>query len=547
MPNIRQIVAKDVSLNPSETGTTAVVNNARRIAGVYGDIAQMQQQDGRSFNQSIQAAGDVFVQYAEHREISQGSATFAETQATLSQLWNEHAKNADPNDAETAVRFQKDVLEPALEQWRGAFVTARGQDYAENRVSRLREHMFEKTRSDMATLAGEAAQVNMRTMSNQLSVMVRADPTSLDMALETLNHGVGAMFDSSPNLTGPQASAARTKISQAASEAIVKAAVFGAIEKNPTEGLKLAQDPKYSKYITGMEVGQFEREARAQERMALAEQRYAEMQRKEQKQKLSEDTVKAMVDNLYSPNSTLTIQNVRDAKDQLSLQHFEHILGMVERRSKPDPRATVSAETSSALLERMWLPEGDDRKVTTLDPIREEMIAGRLSKADFNFLNEQFDRASTPDGSRLSTQKKQLMDAVKPLFDKPSSLVPITDPESRLKLMQFMKQVDGEIMEARKNGKDPQAVIDKYSGPNMMQHLSPWQASLQDIMKKQAERMRAPSPATTAPTTPVVTTTPTAPSVPKPTGFPEDAVRGDDGKYRVIRNGVPYIVMPKGN
>lgn len=535
MPNIRQLQAKDVTIQPSDAGPSAAANTARRIAGVYGDIVSMQAGGNRGWGDIVRTGGAEIVRYAENREISQGGATFAEMQASLSQLWNEHAHSADENDAETAVRFQKEVMDPALEKWGNSFMTEGGQKFARGRVDSLRRHMFEKTRSDMVTLAGEAAQVNMRVMGNQLSAMVRADPTSLDMALETLNTTIDAQFAASPNLVGPRANAAKIQIAQKMSEDIVKSAVLGAIGRNPDEGMRLAQDPRYSKFITGAEVGQFEREVRQQKRLEQAERRLQEQEAREAKRQRSEEVTKAFIDALADPTKEVKIEDIRKAKDDLSLTHFEHLLNVVDRRGKPDPLARVSAETASDFFQRMMLPEGDPERLTTFDEIAKAFGDGKLSRADYKFLREEQDRMNNPEFSRTSVKLKQLTDAVKVMFDKPSPLVPITDPEGRLKLLQFQKQVAAEMQAARAAGKNPEDVLDSYLGPDMLKKLAPWQSSLQEVMQRNMQTLTRGSGGSAV-----------APSRPLPPGAPDGAFWGDDNKlYRRRPDGSIVVLTPR--
>src|SRR5262249_31708516 len=141
--------------------------------------------------------------------------------------------------------------------------------------AQLRQHLFQKTSADMATLAGQAAVVNTRQTVNGLSNTVRSDPSSMDFALRTLETSVDGMVGSSPNLTGVAAAKVRSEVVQRGKEEIIKSAAMGYIEKTG-EVPAWATDPKYSPYINGTELKQFAQAARYYERLGKSEQRAAQ-------------------------------------------------------------------------------------------------------------------------------------------------------------------------------------------------------------------------------------------------------------------------------
>jgi hypothetical protein len=160
---------------------------------------------------TIRDVGDAVLKYEDHREISEGAAKGAQQISELNDQWNTTLKGgkdadgntippADPNDPSTAAKFRDTVLEPALDKFKSGFNTERSQQWAEHFVDQYRQHMFEKTAADMSTMAGIAVKVNYEKTKNLLSSAVASDPSSLDFALKSVDHSVGAMADSSPNL-----------------------------------------------------------------------------------------------------------------------------------------------------------------------------------------------------------------------------------------------------------------------------------------------------------------------------------------------------------
>src|SRR5260221_498635 len=144
MANIRELDApKDLGLRPTEIGVDAIAAAARRIGTFYNQTAEARSDTGQRIGSTIKEAGQVAVDYMDHREISAGAANGALFMANMNQAWEEKAKHADPNDTTVAAKFREETLEPALQQFQQGFNTEKSQAWAEHFVDQYRNHMFE--------------------------------------------------------------------------------------------------------------------------------------------------------------------------------------------------------------------------------------------------------------------------------------------------------------------------------------------------------------------------------------------------------------------
>lgn len=278
MPKITVYEAPDtLGIRPSETATSARSMAGRAIEGEYNEIAAAQVAQGRALGSGIETAGAAAVKYLDHQQISAGSAAFASFVNAKTRQWDETVKTADPNDPTVAPKFMADV-ESQIQNFKGGFLTENAQQWAEAQTTRFRSHMYDKTGSDMAVMAGQAAVINTRQTVNALSNTVRGDPKSLDYSLEALESTTNAFVGSSPNLTGTTAGKVRGEILQKGREEIIKSAAMGYIEKTG-EVPPWVTDPKYSGFINGTELKQFAQAARYYSRLGEAENRAARVQR----------------------------------------------------------------------------------------------------------------------------------------------------------------------------------------------------------------------------------------------------------------------------
>jgi hypothetical protein len=290
MPNIReQSAPENLGINPTEMGVDARAAVARRGGAFYNQAAEAITSTGQRIASTVRDVGQVADDYVTHRDISKGSAEGTAIVANANTQWNQKLKdpNFDPNDPSTGQKFMTETLEPALDKFKEGFTTERSQQWAEQFTSQYRKHMFEKTSSDMATMAGIAVQQNVHKTVNQLSSAAASDPSSLDFALKTIDHSIGGMVSSSPNLDASTSAQVNAQLTQQAKEAVVKAAVSGMITKNPNIDLDVIQK-KYGEFIKGDEMKMFQKAAQAQAKVDALQQKQAEVFTRQTNEKAAE-------------------------------------------------------------------------------------------------------------------------------------------------------------------------------------------------------------------------------------------------------------------
>lgn len=517
MPKIATYDAPDnLGLRPTETGINAVAAAARRVQGEYNEAAASQERIGTMLGRDVAAIGEVAVKYAEHREISAGAANFATLQNGLQRAWDETAKRADPNDPTIATRFNEEVVEPALAQYGQGFLTDGGQKFAESHVASLRQHMFTKTSSDMSALAGEAAKINFRQTTNALSNTVRSDPASLDFSLKTLDSSVGAMIDSSPNLTGAQAAKVRGELLQHSKEEVIKNAALGHIEKTG-EVPDWVSDPKYAPYVKGDELKQFANAAKFYDRANRSEQRSQRQQADyEAKQdfnvKVNELRLQTMPQDVggrpvLPPDYW---QKVRDlgshpgaALEPGLLKSLMHEGDAITNRlNKPEPLSAISQRTTIDLLRRMRAT--DDSRIEDSAPIYEAYDDGRLSTRDFNFLQRELQATNTPEGRALRATRNDFFKRYAIQID-PTMGVGGLEGEKMYQAEQDARRLEGDL---RKAGKDPNLVYQPgseyfFGRPENLQKYRPTMQEKTEYDARQKElRTRQGTTAAPIPTAP---------------------------------------------
>lgn len=399
MANIRTFDTPALSLRPSETGVESAAGAARRVGAFYNQEASATEQlgslegsllsqTGNRFGSAVQAAGDQYVAYEDHKEISQGAAVASDMFVNLEKQWNDTVKNSDPNDPSVAAKFKETVLQPSLDQFSENFTTENSQKYAEGIVDRYRQHFAVKTAADMSTMAGIAAKENAAKTINGLSSAVYMDPTSLDTAIDTLQHSAGHIVDSSPTIDAETGARVKAELNQKGVESLVKSAVSGMIEKNPNVDLDAIQR-KYGDYINGGELKMFQKAAQVQAKADLVQSKQLETYQRQQQERAANDAfTKSRTDNITADdNGNLTVNPkiIKDALDitrkypQAGTGPLDTTIRFVESQHDKAEKPQDDPLVKSDLMTRMF---SADKPTTTLD-LMKARAEGKISDHTF--------------------------------------------------------------------------------------------------------------------------------------------------------------------
>jgi hypothetical protein len=477
---------QNLGLNPTEIGVDATAAAARRIGAFYNQKADALNDIGGRVASTVRDVGQVALDYMEHREISAGAAKYAEVQNNLTQKWNDIAKNADPNDPSVAAKFREEVANPALEQFRSGFNTERGQQFAEQKIDSLRQHMFEKTSADMSTLAGIAVRKNINDSATHMSNTAMLDPSSVPNLLSQVDHSISGVVGSSPTLSAMDAARATGELSDSTKKAIVQAGAIGAIQKagNP-EATADEWIKKYPDYISGAEAKTLASNARQQIRARNYDYETNRRRDKEITQDRSTEAANQYLIDVRSkdpriagdPTATKILND-----PTLTKTDKNNLLNLIDRQLKPETDARLSQETFVGLLRQMRDPNADPDAVMQkawdarlMDPGK----AGSITEHDFDQFRAEVVARKTPEGAALERDRasffKNYADAI---VGKSGSYNPALGDPKVYNAEMDARRVENDL---RKRGLDPHLAYDPAS-PYFLgnpKRISKWTSSMQ--------------------------------------------------------------------
>ncbi len=538
MPQIRQFDTPALGLRPTETGIETVAGNARRVGAFFnqqaGATEQLASDKGAAFGKvgnalgsGIAAAGDAYVNYLDHKEISAGAAKGTELMATLTDAWNKKISDPklDPNDPTIKAKFMQENLEPALQQFKddsGYFTTDKSQQFAESFIDRFRQHMSDKASADMSTLAGIALKRNVETTVNSLSSMVASDPSSLDFALKSVDHAIDAKVGSAPTLDATTAASVRSEVGLKARENIVKSAIIGMIQKNPNVDLDAIQK-KYGDYVNGAEMKMFQKTAQAQSKADLYYQRQSETIAKQH----ADLAVHKGADDIMA-NSVSVDQNGR-------LMIAPDFLKKSLDLARNNPDAPSAAATVRTMIDWAESQQNKDRKVAT-DPVAASTLDGKMFASENP--TSKMDILKAEAAGKLTRADAEIRTKIIDQRDK----VP-TDPQFKFAMDGAKELIEGRTageksMQSGKYAAFMQEFLQEYQRQKAAGTLPPNALSLRDpnsLLSKSMEAYKSPLAAAISGNG-GVTPAPTPSNVPRPATTPSyqpgDVVNTSEGPRR---------------
>lgn len=202
MSDITQFNAGDLALRPSQTGEESLVRSAYRIGAFGRQTAQAYDTAGRAIGGGIAAAGQMALQYEDHREISDGMKTGAQILLDKTQELNKTLN--DPNldvlkNPGAGRQWLDQSLEPALDDFQSQFHTERSQEWAMRFADRVREGLGRTAAANISTRSGVQVRNNNLQSIDTFAAAVYNDPSQLGLALDSFNHGLDGAIGSSPD------------------------------------------------------------------------------------------------------------------------------------------------------------------------------------------------------------------------------------------------------------------------------------------------------------------------------------------------------------
>src|SRR5579871_317439 len=234
------------------------------------------------------------------------------------------------------------------------------------------------------------------------------------------------------------------------------------------------------------------RQAQEQQANDLKDAEHAALRRAQEVRRASDQAEVGIVANLTSEKPTLTRADI-SGDQRLTPAAKAYMLALQDRAAAPDPDAVNSNATARQLLDRIRLRDWDPDKITTLDPIYDAYISGKLNGDDFNFIRKEFFRQHTPEGASLLAQKQAFLKSIAPTIDRSDPLIGEIDKLGRSKMYLLERDVDRKIDQYVKDGKDPSDLFDRSKSDYVgkPESLERYQTTAREALEDHVHQLRS--------------------------------------------------------
>ena len=297
----------------------------------------------------------------------------------------------------------------------------------------------------------------------------------------------------------------REELKRGAVNALARAAVQGSIRLRPTQALADLQAGGSGTWhkddLTDADYNNLLNQAKTATHALGVDKDRAYTEAERQRRELARTTTTKLLTKLaahdYDPTSPpLTAQDIIDSGiGNYDDNGMQSLIGIVHARSKETDGHKIRTDSTvyRNLFNDIHRPDGDPKKIT--DPtILQDAFGkrGKLSFDDMNDLRRELFESKTPDGVKLSTDKKETLDLLKTQITKSNMLMGKIDQDGDLNMMRFTKYVDRQIQAYKAAKKDPHDLFDD-SKPDFIgkpEVLKKFQTTMQESLAKFSNKMR---------------------------------------------------------
>lgn len=460
-----------------QVGAPGPIETRRPSAEDFG-AATFQGQE--NFGRAVTNVGEMLQKREEQSELSQLQVKVSEINAKHTIKWEETLKTADPNDKEVVTKFNEE-FENELSAVTENINTRAGQLFFEKQSAGLKGSFLEATTRGQAELAGRAAKLNYSKSLDNYTTGLVSDPSSFGKMLQMHEDGLQAQMQSGmPRHVADQ-------LRYEGSEKLALSAINGWIKLDPKGTINDLKNGKWDTFIDGEKkrvmLGRADEEISGR----LADEERARAVAERAKKAAQEDTQKQFLDMLEKDELTweMISKSNLDGFGSGSREQFRQMMkAKAERPPKTDPA------TFRALYERINLPDGDPKKITSEAELNEYVIRGSLQYDDLNNLRDEIQGTKTTEGKNIIAMKKKVMDAAEAALVKKNNLTGISDPIGEENMLRFQSLFFAQYKELKKAGKSDIELLDPDSKDYLGKHIVSFRRTPQQQMQDQVKILR---------------------------------------------------------
>lgn len=235
MPNIRTYTSNVPTPSPSGASSALVAQTGAAVSELFHSVGNTAETIG-NFLDEQQGKHDVLALERQKADVF----------ANLTDEWNRIVSQPGAaEDPKLAEKFRDEIVGPTLEAMGSDIGSTAGTKYRQQISDSLREHFFQKTEADAATLAGGSVTTTLNDYGNKTAATIYRDPSALEYAVKDADDLVNAQLATHPNISLTDREKIKTAIAPGLKNQFALSAFYSTAMSNPDQAKKDLASGRY--------------------------------------------------------------------------------------------------------------------------------------------------------------------------------------------------------------------------------------------------------------------------------------------------------------
>lgn len=429
---------------------------------------------------SLMSIGESVTDFGETVEKYKVKQDIVKTGGKLSNLKAFYNQRIQEDSQKGVIDAQKIYDEYLEEAGKLTAETKRGQDFLSEQSSSLGTDIVKSASIAQSTIAGKLAVEEWNNTINVNSNTLQSSPAEFDSVIRST---VDTLEADVQNGTLDRTEAEKRK--RLTGEQYAQSAVRGWSQISAETAENLLNQGVYDKYLNPDQKAALFSTIKTYKNAEETEKLRLQKIEEDRQVKVSEAWEQDNLDNLN--NKTLTTKQILQSplKANRKIQYLNMLKTNLKETIKTDP--TVKND----LIRKVLLPEDDPKKITSAAQLYNYVGKG-LTITDVKQISSFMD--STPDGIRMKSNRKLLMQQAENTLAKKDPLTGMPDPQGAYNLSLYTNALMDAEQKVVKEGKDPSVIYDPTSKDYFGNQIFKFQSTPQERFQRQIKFIELSSP-----------------------------------------------------
>lgn len=428
----------------------------------------------------IQSAGQDAAFAQRQLQAASTQRTLTDVHSALSMFRTEFFKQAeevertaDPSDTKVGDRWllgesgegDPGSVKHILDSYREHIEDPVAQQAFDRGAADIVEHFSGRFVTFQAKLAGEHAKQSYSLLVDNAQNDAERHPEATDFILRNLRTAI----ESPDGPYGRLPTEQRRQLLENAERSTQEFMVRGEIRKNPLSSLEDLRNGKWDEFLNAEKKVALVNAAESEIHVQQVEARRLAAEAKNQLIEVQHQTDQTLMAKYAAhqanpANKQFPALTAMEISNELKAGRLDGSVGraMLNMLDSDAREKTLKSDNATYwdLFQRVHLPWGDKRKITSTADIYDAAAKRKLTPENVKNLVKEFHDSRSEDGSIFGREKAEFLKRIEPQITKPGPFGVYADPTTPEQFYRFQQDVETALNQYGKIGKDPRELLD---------------------------------------------------------------------------------------